>query len=112
MAELLADQGITLQWKTAMNIPTLDVRPRKQGDTVMLATVLEGGAGHKGGLSAGDVLVALDGLRVESPAGLDMLLSQYLPGDRVTVHVFRRDELRAFRVKLNAPEALDCVLTV
>jgi predicted metalloprotease with PDZ domain len=49
---------------------------------------------------------------VESPAGLDMLLSQYLPGDRVTVHVFRRDELRAFRVKLNAPEALDCVLTV
>jgi len=28
------------------------------------------------------------------------------------VHVFRRDELRAFRVRLTAPEALDCVLTV
>jgi len=112
LAELLAAEGITLQWKTAANIPSLDVRTRKQGDSLLLATVLEGGAGHQAGLSAGDVLVAVDGLRVDAPAGLDLLLAQYRPGDRVTVHVFRRDELRAFRVRLTAPEALDCVLTV
>ncbi|WP_315140470.1 PDZ domain-containing protein [Achromobacter marplatensis] len=112
LAELLAAEGITLQWKTAANIPSLDVRTRKQGDSLLLATVLEGGAGHQSGLSAGDVLVAVDGLRVDAPAGLDLLLAQYRPGDRVTVHVFRRDELRAFRVRLTAPEALDCVLTV
>ena len=75
-----------------------------------LATVLEGGAGL-GGLSAGDVLVAIDGLRVDAPAGLELLLAQYRPGDRVTIHVFRRDELRAFRVRLGAPQALDCVLS-
>ncbi|KAG1460102.1 hypothetical protein G6F57_014378 [Rhizopus arrhizus] len=112
LAELLAAEGITLHWKTAANIPSLDVRTRKQGDSLLLATVLEGGAGHQAGLSAGDVLVAVDGLRVDAPAGLDLLLAQYRPGDRVTVHVFRRDELRAFRVRLTAPEALDCVLTV
>jgi len=61
-------------------------------------------------LSAGDVLVAVDGLRVDAPAGLDVLLSQYRAGERVQVHVFRRDELRVFTVRLSAPAALDCVL--
>ena len=112
LAELLATQGITVNWKTAANIPSMDVRTRKQGDALMLSTVLEGGAAHHGGLSAGDVLVAVDGLRVDAPAGLDILLAQYQAGDRVTVHVFRRDELRAYRVKLRAPEALDCTLTI
>jgi len=110
LAELLAPHGISLQWKPTVNIPSLDVRTRKQGESLALATVLEGGAGHKGGLSAGDVLVAIDGLRVDAPAGLDLLLAQYRPGDRVTVHVFRRDELRAFTVRLAPPAALDCVL--
>jgi len=110
LAELLAPHGISLQWKPTVNIPSLDVRTRKQGESLALATVLEGGAGHKGGLSAGDVLAAIDGLRVDAPAGLDLLLAQYRPGDRVTVHVFRRDELRAFTVRLAPPAALDCVL--
>ncbi|MBR8657761.1 peptidase M61, partial [Achromobacter sp. Marseille-Q0513] len=70
LAELLAPQGVKLQWKATVNIPSLDVRTRKQGESVALATVLEGGAGHKGGLSAGDVLVAIDGLKVEGAAGV------------------------------------------
>jgi len=111
LAELLAPNGITLSWKTTLNIPSLDVRTRKQGDSLVLATVFEGGAAHKGGLSAGDVLVAVDGLRVEAPSGLDQLISQYRPGERVAVHVFRRDELRSFQVRLAAPAPLDCVLS-
>ncbi|CAM3388926.1 PDZ domain-containing protein [Bordetella sputigena] len=111
LADLLAEHGITLQWKPSSNLPSLDARTRKQGDGVALASVLEGGAAHKGGLSAGDVLVAIDGLRVDAPAGLEVLLAQYRPGDTVTVHVFRRDELRAFRVRLAAQPALDCVLS-
>lgn len=112
LAELLAPNGITVSWKTALNIPSLDARTRKHGDSLVLATVFEGGAAHKGGLSAGDVLVAVDGLRVEAPSGLDQLISQYRPGERVTVHVFRRDELRSFQVRLAGPEPLDCVLSV
>ncbi|MDQ8031467.1 MAG: PDZ domain-containing protein [Bordetella sp.] len=111
LAELLAGQGYSLQMKAGLNIPSLDVRTRKQGDALALATVLERGAGHKAGLSAGDVLVAVDGLKVDAPAGLDTLLAQYRPGDRVLVHVFRRDELRAYRVRLAAPAALDCTIT-
>lgn len=112
LAELLAPHGIKVQWKVSANIPSLDVRTRKQGDSLVLATVLEGGAGHKGGLSAGDLLVAIDGLKVEGAAGVEVLLGQYRVGDRVDVHVFRRDELRVFTVRLGGPEALDCVLTV
>ena len=106
---MLEPQGIRLQWKTAANIPTLEVRTRK-GRHAGAATVLEGGAGHWAGCRHG-VLVAIDGLRVDAPAGLELLLAQYRPGDRVTIHVFRRDELRAFRVRLGAPQALDCVLS-
>lgn len=112
LAELLAAQGVKLQWKASVNIPSLDVRTRKQGDSLVLATVLEGGAGHRGGLSAGDVLVAIDGLKVEGAACVEVLLGQYRVGDRVSVHVFRRDELRVFQVRLSGPEALDCVLSV
>ena len=77
LAELLAPHGIKVQWKVSANIPSLDVRTRKQGDSLVLATVLEGGAGHKGGLSAGDLLVAIDGLKVEGAAGVEVLLGQY-----------------------------------
>jgi predicted metalloprotease with PDZ domain len=111
LTELLAQAGVTLAWKPSMPIPSLDARTRKQGEGLALATVFEGGAAHKGGLSAGDVLVAVDGLRVDAPAGLETLLAQYRPGDRVKVHVFRRDELREFTVRLAPPAALDCVLS-
>lgn len=112
LAELLAAQGIRLQWRPASPLPSLDARVRREGERTVLATVYEGGAAHRGGLSALDTLVAVDGLRVDGPAGLETLLSNYRPGDVVTVHVFRRDELRAFRVKLGKPPALECVLSM
>jgi predicted metalloprotease with PDZ domain len=76
-----------------------------------LATVYEGGAAHKAGLSAGDTLVAIDSLRVADHASLDRLLKAYRAGDTVTVHVFRRDELRSFTLTLAAPGDTECQLT-
>jgi predicted metalloprotease with PDZ domain len=52
-------------------------------------------------MSAGDVLVAVDGLRVNGmPSNLESLLARYRVGDTVTVHAFRRDELMTFDVQL------------
>jgi predicted metalloprotease with PDZ domain len=63
--------------------------------------VHEGGPAHEAGLSAGDIVIALDGLRVNgNPSNLDALLSRYKVGDKVTVHAFRRDELMTFTVTL------------
>jgi predicted metalloprotease with PDZ domain len=63
--------------------------------------VHEGGPAHQAGLSAGDVVIAIDGLRVNgNPPNLDQLFARYRVGDTVTVHAFRRDELLSFEVTL------------
>ncbi len=82
--------------------PSLGARVRSGAECV-LAAVHDGSAAQKAGLSAGDVLIAVDGLRVTG-SNLDALLSRYLPGASVEVHAFRRDELRTLRVKLDGPE--------
>ena len=109
---LLRQQNIELSWKAASAKPSMDVRTRKQGEQVILATVFENGAAHTAGLSAMDTLVALDGIKVDANNNtLDTLLNRYAPGERVTVHVFRRDELRAFELTLAPPAQNECVLT-
>lgn len=111
LAALLSSQGISLAWKALPGSVTLNARLRTSSGSTSLATVYEGGAAHTGGLSAGDVLVAVNGLQVTDGVSLDRLLRAYQPGSTVAVHVFRRDELRAFDVTLNAPAATECTLT-
>jgi predicted metalloprotease with PDZ domain len=111
LRSLFALHRIAMQWGTANNLPTLDVRTRKQGDHVVLTTVFEHGAAHQGGLSAHDILVAINGVRIDSANNsLESVLARHLPGKRVKVHVFRRDELREFSVKLAAPAQTQCQL--
>jgi predicted metalloprotease with PDZ domain len=83
--------------------PSLGVRVRAAGADCTLAAVHDGGAAQKAGLSAGDVLIAIDGLRVTG-TNLDALLGRYQAGATVEIHAFRRDELRLSRVKLDPPE--------
>lgn len=90
--------------------PSLGAKTGKRGDDVTLAQVLDGGAAQAAGLSAGDALVALDGLRVTS-GSLDKLLERYRPGDKVTLHAFRRDELRTVELTLDAPEVSQYKIT-
>jgi predicted metalloprotease with PDZ domain len=90
--------------------PSLGARVRGGADAT-LAVVHDGGAAQKAGLSAGDVLIALDGLRVTG-ANLDALVARYQPGAKVEVHAFRRDELRVARVSLDTPECARYKLTV
>ncbi|MBL3960719.1 PDZ domain-containing protein, partial [Bacteroides thetaiotaomicron] len=78
--------------------PTIGARLRGGADCTF-AAVYEGGAAHRAGLSAGDTLIAVDGLRVTG-TNLDALLARYRPGDKVEVHAFRRDELRTAKLKL------------
>jgi len=83
--------------------PSLGARVRAAGTDCAVAAIHDGGAAQKAGLSAGDILVALDGLRITG-SNLDTLLMRYLPGATVDIHAFRRDELRVVRAKLDGPE--------
>ncbi|MCC8404988.1 PDZ domain-containing protein [Paraburkholderia sp. MMS20-SJTN17] len=108
---LLAPFGVALAPDLDKNgKPSLGVRLRGGADCT-LATVHEGSAAQKAGLSAGDVLIALDGLRVTG-GNIDALLSRYQPGAKLDVHAFRRDELRVAQVTLDGPEVTRYKLAV
>ena len=110
LARLLTPFGIAYSDNRKRHAASLDVRvapSTNRSGECKLAHVYEGGAAHLAGLSAHDVLVALDGLRTTA-SNLDALLARYTVGDTVKVHAFRRDELMTFNVTFqgdNAPQA-------
>jgi predicted metalloprotease with PDZ domain len=89
-AEKAADRGVTL-----------GVRTGTEGGNVRITHVLDGGAAQKSGLAAADIVIAMDGLRV-TPDNFNNQLSRYRPGEAVTLHAFRRDELHVLNVTLAA----------
>jgi len=88
---------------------TLGVRTRRAADGVVLVNVFEGGAAQRAGLSAGDLLVAIGGIRA-SAENLPVLLSRVPEGGRTPVHAFRRDELLMFDVSPEPAPADACEL--
>jgi len=96
---LLAAAGVELEWETAGGTPSLGARTVADGADLKLANVYDGGPAQAAGLSANDVLCAIDGLRVTRD-NLDKLLGRHRGGDAVAVHAFRRDELMSFTLTL------------
>jgi predicted metalloprotease with PDZ domain len=88
---------------------TIGARVANDGAELKLSQVLDGGAAQRAGLSSGDVIVAIDGLRA-TPGNWAALLARYRPGDTVEVVAFRRDELMKFTVTLDARARDTCVI--
>ena len=91
---LLAPFGIALTFESRTSAASLGAKVTAAGGDARLASVTTGGAAHAAGLSAGDVLVAIDGLRA-TPGRIDPLLARYRPGDVALVTAFRGDLLQA-----------------
>ncbi|WP_456418228.1 M61 family metallopeptidase [Thiolapillus sp.] len=89
--------------------PALGARYRQQGDLVELVQVFDGGSAQEAGLSAGDRLIAIDGLQV-SAKNLDRLMGRFEPGEEVPVHAFRRDELMTFSLPIQPAPRDTCDL--
>jgi predicted metalloprotease with PDZ domain len=98
-ARLLAPMGVTLSDDRKNAKPSLNLRTTRDGNDCKVANVYEGGAAHQAGVSAGDILMAIDGLRV-SATNLDALVGRYRIGEAVELHAFRRDELMTFNATL------------
>ena len=103
LAKLLTPFGVDYSDERKNAKPGLGMRTVRDGNDCKIASVYEGGAAHKAGLSAGDVLVAIDGLRVTA-TNLDGLLGRYRVGQAIGVHAFRRDELMIFNAALAASD--------
>ena len=113
-AASLSDKGgksASKSEKTPARRVDLGVRIADSGGDPRLTQVLDGGAAQRAGLAAGDVVAAVDGLRVTAK-NFEASLARHRPGETVQVHAFRRDELMAFAVRLQAPGQDTAVLTV
>ena len=115
LPELFAAFGIAMNDMNEIVKPGLDIRVKRSGSDCVVTHVFEGGAAHQAGISAGDVLLAVDGLRVsaDNPSvNLEKQLARYRVGETVETFVFRRDELMKFDVMLADEQAPKFILTL
>jgi predicted metalloprotease with PDZ domain len=120
---LLAQFGVELHLRAAASAADRGGRPAdgepprcalgaRVATDQMLQHVVPGGPAGRAGLSAGDTLVAIDGIRA-TPDVLASILKRRQPGDVLDVQAFRRDEFMSVRVSLDAaPEDTACLLLV
>ncbi len=120
---LLTDLGLTVQIRAGegandtggrtgtATLPRswIGVRTQASEGGVQLSFVQAGGPAEAAGLSAGDVIVALDGLRVNQ-ASWEKRLQQRAVGESISVYAFRRDEWLATICRLDAAPLDTCVL--
>jgi predicted metalloprotease with PDZ domain len=125
LAELLAAFGVRLEFRAALGPEDKGGTPRSGNGELLslgvgfrehdlgleITTVLDDGAAQRAGLNPGDVLIAVDRLKV-SERNLKRRLARFESGERITASVFRGDELIEVGLVLR-PAALDtCYLAV
>ncbi len=125
LAELLGAFGVRLEFRAALGpedkggtprsgngeLLSLGVGFREHGLGLEITSVLDGGSAQRAGLNPGDVLLAVDRLKV-SERNLKRRLARFESGERVTASVFRGDELIEVGLVLR-PAPLDtCYLAV
>jgi predicted metalloprotease with PDZ domain len=125
LGELLAEFGIAFEMRAASGgedrggtprapngeLLTLGVAVRERELGLELSSVLDGGAAERAGLNPGDVLIAIDRLRVTG-RNLTRRLARFETGERVTATVFRGDELLEVGIVLRAAPLDTCYLVV
>lgn len=120
LAELLQTMGVQLRQRVADNLDDAGGAPAKSADpsaTFNLGVKLapdalgariqllhEDADLQRSGLSAGDVIVAVNGLKATKD-NFATLLAPFSAGERVRLHAFRRDELMTFEVELRTARA-------
>ena len=82
--------------------PDFGMRLAQRGPDLVVTVCHEGRPAQRAGLSAQDVIVAMDGIKVND-AQLKARVSRKKVGESLEIHAFRRDELKTFTLKLAAP---------
>lgn len=66
-----------------------------------LTHVFDNGNAQKAGLSAGDIVIAVDNIKATKTT-LEKTIQTYTPASQIILHVFRRDELMTFNLTITA----------
>ncbi len=105
-AESASDMGSVIDALPKEQEPrwALGAKWQQNAGTLSLQQVFDGGAAQQGGLSAGDEIVAVDGVRMDGTQMERYLNQRGGASQPVSIHLFRRDELMRFEVEpLPAP---------
>ena len=65
-----------------------------------VASVVEGGAASEAGIRKGDVILAIDGVKITEPSTLQEQIARHRPNDTVKLSVKRDGEVKQFEVTL------------
>ncbi len=76
---------------------------------VLIGDVLQSGAGERAGLKSGDVILEIDGVKVNTPNHLQSLIAQKRAGQDVVLKVYRDGKTFDKSVKLKAREEVETV---
>jgi predicted metalloprotease with PDZ domain len=126
LAPLLAAFGVSLNFRVAGGpedkggtarvngeVPelTLGAAYRARDGGLELTSVLEGGVAQRAGLNPGDIVIALDGLRVHE-RNARQRLARLEAGERIEIAFYRGDELCARTLELVPAPPDTCYLTL
>lgn len=106
-----SDTGGTPLPKDASRLLALGAMYRGREDGLELLTVVEGGAAAGAGLSPGDLVIAIGGLRI-SERNIAERLARHHEGDEVDVAFFRGDELLSAPLTMHVAPADTCHISL
>jgi len=105
--QIIQDGSVTHTGRAALDINSEDINAYLQASNnlsvdhgVYVTDIESDGPAGQAGLQVGDVLVGMNGKPIDNEASLADLLATRVPGDKVSVRVYRGDQPMTFNVTL------------
>ncbi|MFA5712953.1 MAG: Do family serine endopeptidase [Bacteroidales bacterium] len=76
----------------------------KEAKGVYIEEVISGSAAEKGGVKRGDVLLAIDGTKINSSPEVQEQVNKYRPGEKIEIDIYRGGKERKLSVVLTGRE--------
>ncbi len=116
VAELLAEFGIAIKLRPGegpqdkggkaasdkIPPPYTGLRLAADNAGAMVSAVISNSPAHQAGISAGDTIIAVDGIRTDAQV-INKQLKHHRPGDTVTLYGFRGDLLQQWSMLISEP---------
>ena len=93
--------GVIIQDLTRDLAEAFDIDKQQRG--VVIAEVMEGSAAEDAGLKAGDIVISVDGKKVETTAQLRNEIGQRRIGEKVKLSILRDGRSKVVKVKVGEP---------
>jgi len=111
LAELFKSFGVDLVFKETNNGPYLGCSFKRETENCVISSVSLNTPAIEAGLCAGDVIIAIDNLKVQTN-NFESRLSRYAAAEHVKLHLFRRGWLHEVDVTLTETPQTKCVLSL